>query len=280
MDVRKGAHRQQISLAKAFFSGVTFSLVLLVFVLGGRNLFVSVLNAISSGTVSAISAISGFWDTVASFTRQIFQTQQLNREIKRLYSQLAELQAESWYLKELTEENQRLRRLLGLVQSLNRPYTGAEVVAIGGSNWFQTLIINKGSEDGIPQGAPVLCHKGLVGRVMEVRAHHSIVLLVTDRHSAVGVSLTKHESVYGILKGTGSRFCELVHLSRHAVPKKGETLVTSGLGGVFPKGIPVGEVVSVKTDTEPPTVKVRPLFHLDELREVIVLTDLPPTISQ
>ncbi len=277
MDVRKGTQRQQLSVAKAFLGGVTFSLVLLIFFFGGRSFFVSLINAISSGTVSIISAIAGFLDSFTSFPRHLLQSAQLQSELRELRSQLAKLQAESWQIKELADENRRLKQLLNLSQSIGQPYTAAEVIAIGGSNWFHTILINKGQEDGIPQGAPVLCYKGLVGRVWEVRSHHSVVLLITDRHSAVGVSLTRREGVHGILKGTGKPWCELAHLSRHFVPQKGEILVTSGLGEVFPKGIPVGEVVSVKTNTEPPTAKVRPLFRLNELREVIILTDLPPT---
>jgi rod shape-determining protein MreC len=261
MAVRKSATRSQFAVMKAFFLGVAFSLVLLLLFLGGRSLLALPANAVGAGAVRLASSFSRFWVNVASFPK------------------LSQLQAELWRVQELIEENQRLRKLLGLAKDLSRPYIAAEVIAIGGSNWFHTLVINKGSQDGIREGAPVLCHEGLVGRVWEVRSHHSIVLLLTDRHSAVGVTLTEHEGVYGIVKGTGKRWCELIHLSKHVVPKKGEVLLTSGLGGVFPKGIPVGEVVSVSVKTEPPTVKVRPFFRLDELRELIVLTDLPPPIS-
>ncbi len=279
MYVRRGTQRQQLSLTKAFFGGVTFSLLLLLLVFG-RNFIASLLDALSLGIVSTISVVSAFGDAVASFPQRIFQNDELRNELKQLRSQLAEFWVKSWQVRELSEENRRLRQLLGLAESIGQPYTAAEVIAIGGSNWFHTVIINKGSEDGIPQGAVVLCHKGLVGRVLEVRAHHSVILLITDRHSATGVSLTEHKGVHGILKGTGKFHCELIHLSQHVIPKKGEILVTSGLGGIFPKGIPIGEVISVRADTEPPTVKVRPLFRLDELREVIVLTKLPPIVSQ
>lgn len=280
MDVRRGTQRQQLSIAKAFFGGVAFSIVLLVLVFGGRSFIASLLNALRVRTVSVISSASSFLDSVTSLPKQVFRNSELRNELKQIRSQLAELRAESLRVQELIEENQRLRQLLGLAENVGQPYIAAEVIAIGGSNWFHTFIINKGSEEGIPQGAPVLCHKGLVGRVLEARNHHSVVLLITDRHSAVGVSLTGHKGVYGILKGTGKLWCELAHLSRRVIPKKGEILVTSGLGGIFPKDIPVGEVVSVKIETEPPKVKVKPLFRLDELREVIVLTKLPPIVNQ
>jgi rod shape-determining protein MreC len=279
MAVRKSATRSQFAVMKAFFLGVAFSLVLLLLFLGGRSLLALPANVVGAGAVRLASSFSRFWVNVASFPKLLLQTHKANRELSQMRTKLSQLQAELWRVQELIEENQRLRKLLGLAKDLSRPYIPAEVIAIGGSNWFHTLVINKGSQDGIREGAPVLCHEGLVGRVWEVRSHHSIVLLLTDRHSAVGVMLMEHEGVYGIVKGTGKRWCELIHLSKHVVPKKGEVLLTSGLGGVFPKGIPVGEVVSVSVKTEPPTVKVRPFFRLDELRELIVLTDLPPPIN-
>lgn len=280
MAVRKSASRSQFAVLKAFMWGVTFSIFLLLAIFGGRTLLAMPTDVISAGAVKLVSAISRFWSNLSLLPKQILRFREVNRDLSQLQSRLSQLQAEQWRVQELIEENHRLRKLLGLASDLAQPYTAAEVIAIGGSNWFHTIVINKGSQEGIPQGAPVIYHDGLVGRVWEVRSHHSIVLLLTDRHSAVGVSLTEHQGVYGIVKGTGRRLCELVHLSRHVVPRKGEVLVTSGLGGVFPKGIPVGEVVSVSTTTEPPTVKVKPFLQVDELREVIVLTKLPPTVNQ
>jgi len=279
MAARRTVTRSQFAVVKAFFWGVAFSLLLLLIAFGGRTLLATPTDAINAGIVKLASAVSRFWSHLSLLPRQVARIGEMSRDLSRLQSQLSRLQAEQWRVLELVEENRRLRKLLGLSRDLAQPYIAAEVIAIGGSNWFHTAVINKGSEEGIPQGAPVVYHKGLVGRIWEVRSHHSIVLLVTDRHSAVGVSLTEHQGVYGIVKGAGKRFCELTHLSRHIVPKKGEVLVTSGLGGVFPKGIPVGEVVSVKVTTEPPTVKVKPFLQVSELREVIVLTELPPPIN-
>ncbi len=279
MAVRKNATRSQFAVMKAFFLGVAFSLVLLLLFLGGKTLLALPADVVGAGVIRLVSSFSRFWVSVTSYPKLLLQAHDANRELNQMRTKLAQLQVELWRVQELIEENRRLKKLLGLAKDLSRPYIAAEVIDFGGSNWFHTLVINKGSQDGIREGAPVLCHKGLVGRVWEVRSHHSVVLLLTDRHSAVGVALTEHQGVYGIVKGTGKRWCELVHLSRHTVPKKGEVLVTSGLGGVFPKGIPVGEVVSVSVTTEPPTVRVRPLFRLDELREFIVLTDLPPPVS-
>ncbi|MCS7187319.1 MAG: rod shape-determining protein MreC [Armatimonadetes bacterium] len=279
MAVRRSASRSQFAVLRAFLWGVIFSLALLLAILGGRTLLALPTDVISASTVKLVSAVSRFWSNLSVLPRQVLRIREINHDLSKLQSQLSQLQAEQWRVQELVEENIRLRKLLGLAHELAQPYIAAEVIAIGGSNWFHTIVVNKGSKDGIPQGAPVVYYNGLVGRIWETRPYHSIVLLLTDRHSAVGVSLTEHQGVYGIVKGTGKRLCELVHLSRHIVPEKGEVLVTSGLGGVFPKGIPVGEVVSVSVTTEPPTVKVKPFLQVNELREVIVLTKLPPTVN-
>ena len=279
MAVRKSASQSQLLVVKAFLKGVAFSLFLLLLIFGGRTLLASPKEAIGTGAIKLVSAISRFWSNLSLLPKQVLRIHEANQDLNRLQSQLSRLQAERWQVQELVEENRRLRKLLGLISDLAQPYIAAEVIAIGGSNWFHTVVINKGAQEGIPQGAPVVYHNGLVGRIWEVRSHHSIVLLITDRHSAVGVSLSEHPGIYGIVKGTGRKLCELVHLSRHVVPQKGEVLVTSGLGGVFPRGIPVGKVTSVSVTTEPPTVTVKPFLKVDELREVIVLTKLPPHVN-
>lgn len=279
MAVRRSASRSQFAVVKAFLWGVTFSLSLLLVALGGKTLLALPTDVINTSSVKIVSVVSRFWSQLSLLINQALKINEINRDLSQLKSQLSKFQAEQYRIRELIEENQRLRKLLGLTYEIAQPYIAAEVIAIGGSNWFHTVVINKGSQEGIPQGAPVIYHNGLVGRIWEVRPHHSIVLLLTDRHSAVGVSLTEHQGVYGIVKGTGKRLCELVHLSRHVVPKKNEILVTSGLGGVFPKGIPVGKVAAVSVTTEPPTVKVKLFLQVDELREVIVLTKLPPPVN-
>lgn len=279
MAMRKDATRLQFAVMKAFFFGVAFSLALLLILFGGRTLLALPANAFTAGTIKLVSSISRLLATISSLPKEVYQIRKMSSELKQMRSQITRLQMKQWRVQQLIEENRRLRELLGLVKDLSRPYIAAEIIAFGGSNWFHTLIIDKGSRDGIRKGAPVVCHKGVVGRIWEAGNYHSIVLLITDRHSAVGVELAGHRGVYGIVKGVGKRWCELIHLSRRIVPRKGEVLITSGLGGVFPKGIPVGEIISVSTTTEPPTIRVRPFFKLDELRELIVLEDLPPPLS-
>ncbi len=278
MAVRRDASRSPVALVRALLWGIGVGFLLMLLLLVGKTVLAIPVEAVSIGLVRLATTAARPWGALKEWSSSLFQSHRLHRELQESQKQLAEWQAKGLHFEQLAEENLRLRQLLGLAQSLKQPYLAAEVIAIGGSNWFHTVIVNKGEQDGVRQGAPVLNHQGLVGRIGEVNAHHSTVLLLTDRHSAVGVALSDHPNTYGIVKGVGKPWCELVFLSRHVVPRKGEKLVTSGLGGVFPKGIPVGEVLSVQTTTEPPKVRVRPFVKSTELREVIILTNLPPPV--
>ncbi len=276
MAVRRTVSRTNTTVLKSFLSGLLFGGVFLLILVGGWAAVSASAEVVGGGSVGMVTGIARLWQGVRFWTTNLFRTEEVAQEARQLHKKVARLEAENTQLRRYAEENKRLRALLQLSQTFTQPYIAAEVIALGGSNWYHTAIINKGSREGTVNGAPVLNHQGLVGRIWEVRSHHSVLLLLTDRRSAIGVTLSRHPKVHGIVKGTGGQWCELVHLSRKVIPPIGEPLVTSGLGGVFPKGIPVGTVAWVQRQTDPPTVWVRPFLTQQELREVIVLTELPP----
>lgn len=276
MAVRRAVSRTNTTVLKSFLSGLLFGGVFLLVLVGGWAAVSASAEVVGSGSVGMVTGIARLWQAVRFWTTSLFRAEEVAQQARQLHKKVARLEAENTQLRHYAEENRRLRALLKLSQTAAQPYVASEVIALGGSNWYHTAIINKGSQEGVINGAPVLNHQGLVGRVWEARAHHSVLLLLTDRRSAVGVTLSNHPKVHGIVKGTGGQRCELVHLSRKVVPQIGETLLTSGLGGVFPKGIPVGTVAWVNRQTDPPTVWVRPFLTQQELREIIILTELPP----
>ncbi|GBC99115.1 Cell shape-determining protein MreC [bacterium HR17] len=281
MATRRGVTRTDsgagiANLIKAFIWGAFFAAGVLGVIALSRLALPPVTGLLGAAGMRIVSTATHMWHWGRQWVNTLLSSDDAALRLQRLQRRVAALEAENLYLRRLAEENQRLRTLLDLGQDLRHPYLAAEIVAIGGSNWYRTAIINKGSAEGVTPNAPVLSHRGLAGRVWEVRSHHSVILLLTDRRSAVGVALSGVPRVFGIVKGTGGRWLELVHLSRHITPRRGERLVTSGLGGVFPPDIPVGEVVRVDGRTEPPTVWVRPFAHDRNLHEVIVLTDTPP----
>jgi rod shape-determining protein MreC len=204
---------------------------------------------------------------VLSSRDQLFQrNQDLERKVLEL-SQISQLYVP------LKAENDRLRSLLGSQGRLPYEVLIAELVGIvPDANTFQ-IIIDKGSEAGIEMGQAVLDAQGLFGQVVEVSRYTSRVLLLTDSDHAVPVRVNRN-GVRSVAGGTGdmdSLLLENVSISADIV--KGDLIETSGLGGRFPPGYPVGTVVSVVVE---PTsayaeVLVKPNALLDRSRHVLVI---------
>lgn len=178
----------------------------------------------------------------------------------------------------LEEENARLRELLGSRQRLRVDVRVAELIGVvPAANTFQ-VIIDKGSPAGVEVGQAVIDAEGLFGQVVEVSPLTSRVMLVTDSAFAVPVQVMRND-FRSIAAGTGELgMLELEYVPVTADIKAGDVLVTSGLGGTFPRGYPVAEVISVDVD---PTltyaeVHARPLAALDRSRHVLVVFGVSP----
>ena len=198
------------------------------------------------------------------------QNEQLTREVAELKARLRELE-------EYRLENERLKKLLGFQTSSpgNFKVTAATVVGRDPGNWFKTITINKGSRQGVQVNMPVLVPEGLVGRVVEVSANTAQVMLVTDPRSAVS-SLIQENRSPGIVEGTAdpSGRLRMIHIPYDVFVRKGQTVITSGLGSLFPKGIVVGQILEVKKD---PTglfynATIQTLVDFNRLEEVLIVT--------
>jgi rod shape-determining protein MreC len=173
---------------------------------------------------------------------------------------------------ELSLENARLRYLLLLKEQSPAPLISAEIIGRDAVGWFKTLLINKGRNDSIRKNQAVITHQGVVGRCIEVADGTSKVLLITDINSSVDALVQRTRS-RGILQGNGSALCELTFISSADDVQKGDLVVTTGLCGVFPKGLSVGTVTKVE---KTPLglfhyVEVQPSINLNKLEEVSVL---------
>ncbi len=150
----------------------------------------------------------------------------------------------------------------------------AQVVSRDPTNWFKTVLINKGFDAGVTRQATVVTHAGLVGHVMELSGQAAKVLLITDHASRVAV-LIQRTRAEGIMGGEGKATLHIDYLSRLADVQVGDVAISSGLGGVFPKGLKVGEVIAVQKQDHGlfQTVEVAPAADLSRLEEVLVLKD-------
>jgi len=148
----------------------------------------------------------------------------------------------------------------------------AEVIASSPSAWFRTIVINKGHRDGLNKGMPVVTWEGVVGRVMRTSPGSSIILLIVDRNSSVDV-LVQRTRARGIVEGDGASRCQLRYVPRTDDIQAGDRIITSGLGGIFPKGLSLGEAVMVEQKDYGlfHVVEVRPSADFSRLEEVMVI---------
>lgn len=199
-------------------------------------------------------------------------------ELDALRRENGALRAEQTAYSEILAENVRLRSLAGFRQGYTQyQLLGASVIARDYGSWTDTLVIDRGTDDGLARYMPVIVPEGLVGFVSEVYRTTARVQLITDPRTSVGAIVQRPSSrVVSIVQGNGSRSSVLtfVNLSRAADVLKDDTLVTSGYGGVYPQGLLIGRVSEVTDDPSTPAreAQVTPSADLSRLEEVFVIT--------
>lgn len=215
------------------------------------------------------------WRVVRRFVSDYFLLVGTKRENERLLDENRRLQGELNKMEEVRLSNERLERLLALKEETNLPAVLAQVIAEDASSWFRTLVINKGKADGLEEGLPVVVAEGAVGRILSCAAHQSRVLLVTDASSGVA-AIVQRNRTRGVARGRGD-LLTLDYAVRQADIEAGDHIVTSGMGGVFPKGLPIGQVIRVKPEAYGLflSVEIAPYVDFDHLEEVLVLLKDP-----
>ena len=195
--------------------------------------------------------------------------QEKNIELQKSIDQLVE---QNMRMKEVLLENNRLRNLLLLKSRSSSKLVSAEIIGRDPMGWFKAVLINKGAGDGIKRNQSVITHQGIVGRTLDVAADTSKVLLITDINSSVD-ALVQRTRARGIVEGRASDLCELKYVSSSEDVRLGDLVVTSGLCGIFPKGLTIGKVSSVVKDSFDlfQYVELTPGASLNKLEEVCIL---------
>jgi len=192
----------------------------------------------------------------------------------KLQESVALLVEQNMQMKELLSENKRLRKLLSLKEGSPTELISAEIIGRDPIGWFKTLLINKGSDNGIKKNLAVITHQGVTGRILGVAANNAKVLMLTDINSSVD-ALVQRTRARGIVEGRASNLCELKYVSATDDVRSGDLVVTSGLCGIFPKGLPIGRVNRVEKDSLGlfQHVELTPCASLDRLEEVCIVLD-------
>ena len=179
----------------------------------------------------------------------------------------------------LADENSQLRDLVKLVPQSAVSFVSARVIANSGGAFLRNLMIDAGTENGIARGQAAVVGEGLVGRVYEVGARAARILLITDLNSRVPV-IVERSRQRAILAGDNSELPALWYLDPAAPLKVGDRIVTSGEGGIFPSGLPVGVVEAADSGSP----RVQPFVRLGQLEYVRIVDyglahELPPAVT-
>lgn len=211
-------------------------------------------------------SVASIFRTNSSLKRQNAALAIQNDRLRRTVHQMSEAEAEA----------KRLRDLLSLSEKLPVETVTARVLVRPATPWAQTCTIGAGSADGVKVGSAVVSGRGLVGMVFTMQPRTSQVLLLRDPTSSVA-SLVQRTRAPGICSGDGGEMLRMMYIPLASDVRKGDSVLSSGDGGVFPKGIIVGTVESVTTQSHEhfKTALIRPAVEPRSLEEVLVVVERP-----
>ena len=250
---------------------------------GGQTLPAQVAGEVTAPLESGAASVStgiGDW-----FLGLIGQSS-LQVENAQLREYIAQLEGQLALNGDLQKENERLKEALNFYED-NPEYelVTARVTAKSSSYWFETFVISAGRNQGIAVDMVVLAPQGLVGRVVEVGGNWSKVMSIIDSESSVSALIERTRDT-GIVRGTsevesGEARCNMFYLPLDNDLVPGDRVLTSGLGGVFPKGIVIGEVIEVSRDTSSTDriAVIETAVDFSKLEEVMVLTNSIPEVT-
>ncbi len=237
---------------------------------GDRDPVVGAVRGVLAPPVGWIGGVSRWFGRQTGW---LFRGRAVDTENLRLKERVAQLEGEKATLLEAQTNYNRLRDDLGFVRANAPRLLAADITSRKTDPKFDTLIINRGSRDGVRINSMVRTRNGLVGRVFEVTPGTASVLMLTDQKSGVGGRVQRATSrAVGVCEGNNSSRLELKYLPGDADIKPGDLIVTSGLGGMYPAGQVIGTVESVKPDENNvgKTALVHPIVEFDRLEEVYV----------
>lgn len=215
---------------------------------------------------------------IQNLTRSPSDMNQLRLENARLDAEVARLEAQIIQLQQQIRETRTLSTLLGFVRAHpENTYVTAAVIGYDPSPFLHYVLINRGSDDGLRRGMPVVTSQGLVGRVAAVAPNAARVQLITDPGSHVNVRLQK-AAVDAAVSGSLTADLLLEAIPQNVQVEDGDVILTSGLGGDYPADLEVGQVVGVKKLANDlfQTASVQPAADFGDLKIVLVITNFRP----
>ncbi|MBW2651360.1 MAG: rod shape-determining protein MreC [Deltaproteobacteria bacterium] len=213
----------------------------------------------------AFSSIGGAWKRYVMLVG-------LEKENRELNARVVSLTRDVNDYREISLEYARLKKLMNIKGGSGFPTVVARVVGRNRLSVFRTVLIDKGTADGIEPGFPVITAEGVAGKIMEVSWNASKVLLLVDYNSNID-ALVQRNRCQGVLRGRGGSWCELKYVQRSEDVEEGDVVISSGLAGVFPKGLVLGKVAAVDKKEAGlfQRIRVSPAVDITRLEEALVI---------
>jgi len=233
-----------------------------------RALLIGLFSPIQRGADAALNTASSVWYGYVDLRG-------VRDENGRLKEDVARLEQALWMERDVVASYRRLSSVLELAERIPGDPIVAEVVGLDASAWFRTITVNRGTAHGVELNAPVIAAGGLVGRVISIGSDVAQIQLLTDRDCSVGVLLARTRA-RGVVAGSGEQASPtgltLNYVSNLEEVVESDLIVTSGMDGIYPKGIAIGRVASVRNGPRLfKLVTVEPAANLDRLEEVFIL---------
>jgi rod shape-determining protein MreC len=229
------------------------------------RLVLELMRPLQGAAGAGLEAVARTWRTYVALVGVKQENQQLRRRV-------LELEQQAVRLAEVEQTDKRLGELLSFRATLGGEAQAAQIIGRDPLPWFGTVTINKGEGDGVHKSMAVLSSFGVVGQTMMTSAHSARVLLITDHNSGVD-ALVQRSRARGIVEGGLDGNCVMKYLKRGEDVEVGDRIVTSGLDGIFPKGIMIGTVTQVTRGNRGllQVAEVKPAVPLDRIEEVLVV---------
>ncbi len=214
------------------------------------------------------TSVEGFATSLWSNYVSLVHTNDDNRVLRK---ELALLKAQVADYNELHLETNRLRKLLGFIERSKRPMLVAKVIGSPVISPFYSIRLSRGTTDAVQVGMPVITPEGVIGRVIRVGLNFSDVLLITDSNFNLDV-LVQRNRIRGVLRGSTANTCTL-NLHKRSELRIGDTVITSGIVGGYPKGLPVGEVIKISYSSDNVTqlITVKPWVDYARVEEAFII---------
>ena len=234
------------------------------------RIFLELMAPLERAGTFASRTVADAWERASGLLRARDEAEALRARVRQLEQDTARLA-------EIEAENARLRTLLDFRKTLGGTLLTTRVIGHDAAGLSRTLVVDQGSAAGVAKGAAVLAPEGIVGQVFQVSPHAARVLLVSDHNSGVDAVVQRTRG-RGIVEGTADGRCGLKFVKRTEDLQVGDLVVSSGLDGIFPSGLPIGRIQAVDKQGQGlfQYAQIDPAVDVERLEEVLVMVGAPP----